>query len=92
METNPLKMKPYYLSTFTESLKTPSCKTMPQWSFKKTMSKWTSMPGCTIQFRAETDPILAQHLAKSSHNAQYTSKTIQNELVEVIGGRIRNDI
>ena len=48
METNPLKMKPYYLSTFTKSLKTPSCKTMPQWSFKKTMSKWTSMPGCTI--------------------------------------------
>ena len=48
METNPLKMKPYYLSTFTKSLKTPSCKTMPQWSFKKTISKWTSMPGCTI--------------------------------------------
>ena len=49
METNPLKMKPYYLSTFTKSLKTPSCKTMQQWSFKKTMSKWTSMPGCTIR-------------------------------------------
>ena len=48
METNPLKMKPYYLSTFTKSLKTPSYKTMPQWSFKKTISKWTSMPGCTI--------------------------------------------
>ena len=39
-----------------------------------------------VRFRAETDPILAQHLANSPRNAQYTSKTIQNELVEVIGG------
>ena len=45
-----------------------------------------------VQFRAETDPILAEHLAKSPRNAQYTSKTIQNELVEVIGRCIRNDI
>ena len=45
-----------------------------------------------VRFRAETDPILAQHLAKSPRNARYTSKTIQNELVEVIGESIRNDI
>ena len=41
-----------------------------------------------VRFRAETDPILVQHLAKSPCNAQYTSKTIQNDLVEVIGGCI----
>lgn len=45
-----------------------------------------------VRFRAETDPVLAQHLAKSPRNARYTSKTIQNELVEVIGECIRNDI
>ena len=45
-----------------------------------------------VRFRAETDPVLADHLAKSPHNARYTSKTIQNELVEVIGESIRNDI
>ena len=45
-----------------------------------------------VQFRAETDPVLAQHLAKSPRNARYTSKTIQNELVEVIGECICNDI
>ena len=45
-----------------------------------------------VRFRAETDAVLAEHLAKSPRNAQYTSKTIQNELVEVIGDSIRNDI
>ena len=45
-----------------------------------------------VRFRPETDPVLAQHLAKSPRNARYTSKTIQNELVEVIGECIRNDI
>ena len=45
-----------------------------------------------VRFRAETDPVLAQHLANSPRNARYTSKTIQNELVQVIGECIRNDI
>ena len=45
-----------------------------------------------VRFRAEHDHILAQHLASSPQNARYTSKTIQNELVEVIGVAIRNDI
>ena len=45
-----------------------------------------------VRFRAETDSVLAQHFAKSPRNTRYTSKTIQNELVEVIGECIRNDI
>ena len=45
-----------------------------------------------VCFRAETDPIFANHLAKLPINARYTSKTIQNELVSVIGYNIRNDI
>ena len=45
-----------------------------------------------VRFRAETDPILANHLSKSPRNALYTSKTIQNELVGVIGDSIRRDI
>lgn len=45
-----------------------------------------------VRFRAETDPILANHLAKSPRNAHYTSKTIQNELVGVIGNCIRGRI
>ena len=45
-----------------------------------------------VRFRAETDHVLAQHLAHSPQNARYTSKTIQNELVQVIGDNIRNGI
>lgn len=45
-----------------------------------------------VQFHAETDPVLTQHLAESKQNTCYASKTIQNELVEVIGECIRNDI
>ena len=41
-----------------------------------------------VRFQAETDAVLAEHLA----NTRYTSKTIQNELVEVIGDSIQNDI
>lgn len=45
-----------------------------------------------VRFRAETNAVLAEHLAKSPRNKRYTSKTIQNQLVEVIGDSIRNDI
>lgn len=45
-----------------------------------------------LRFRAETDPILSDHLAKSPKSARYTSKTIQNELVSVIGTRIQSEI
>ena len=45
-----------------------------------------------VRFRAETDTILSTHLAKAPKNAQYTSKTIQNELLSVVGDSIRNGI
>ena len=45
-----------------------------------------------VKFRAETDEILADHLSKCPRNARYTSKTIQNELIQVAGGKIRTDI
>ena len=32
--------------------------------------------GNLVRFRAETDPILAKHLAESPKNARYTSKDI----------------
>ena len=38
-----------------------------------------------VRFCAETDKILANHLSKAPSNAQYTLKTIQNELVQVVG-------
>lgn len=45
-----------------------------------------------MRFRAETDPILANHLANSPRNGTYTSKTIQNELISVIGQSIQKEI
>ena len=42
-----------------------------------------------VRFRAETDTDLADHLTKGP---RYTSKTIQNELVRVIGVKICSDI
>uniref|UniRef100_A0A1X7TFQ6 DUF4371 domain-containing protein n=1 Tax=Amphimedon queenslandica TaxID=400682 RepID=A0A1X7TFQ6_AMPQE len=41
---------------------------------------------------AETDHTLANHLAKAPRNATYTSKTIQNELISVIGNNIQTTI
>ena len=46
----------------------------------------------SVQFRAETDLVLGQHLAKAPQNAHYTSKTVKNEMVKVIGTSIHNDI
>lgn len=45
-----------------------------------------------VRFRAETDDVLRKHLMNAPRNAQYTSKTIQNELISVIGNHIRSDI
>ena len=45
-----------------------------------------------MRFQAETDPILAHHLANSSRNARYTYKSIQNELIAVVGKAIQNEV
>ena len=45
-----------------------------------------------VRFRAETDNTLSEHLKNSPRNARYTSKTIQNELIEVVGKYISNEI
>ena len=37
-----------------------------------------------VRFRAETDALLAKHLAEAPRNAVYTSKGIQNELIDVV--------
>ena len=45
-----------------------------------------------VRFRAETDEVLANHLKIAPRNALYTSKTIQNSLIDVVRQRILNDI
>ena len=45
-----------------------------------------------VRFRAETDEVLANHLSKCPGNACYTSKTIQNELLQFVVDMIRSDI
>ena len=45
-----------------------------------------------VRFRAETDDVLRRHLEHAPINALYTSQTIQNELISIIGNRICNDI
>ena len=45
-----------------------------------------------VHFQAETDHVLSSHLQNSPANSQYTSKTIQNDLVEVIGKCMPKDI
>ena len=45
-----------------------------------------------VRFRAETDEVLSHHLQHSPRNARYTSKTIQNELIEVVSNHICKDI
>ena len=45
-----------------------------------------------VKFRAETDDILHTHLENAPKNAQYTSKTIRNEMIDVISTQIRNSI
>ena len=38
-----------------------------------------------VRFRAETDTVLAGHLKNALKNAQYTSKTIQNQMITIVG-------
>jgi hypothetical protein len=45
-----------------------------------------------LHFRAETDDNLRRHLQRAPSNAKMTSKTIQNEVIAVIGNVIRNEI
>ena len=45
-----------------------------------------------VKFRGENDEILHTDLENAPKNALYTSKTIQNEMVDVIGAQIRNSI
>lgn len=45
-----------------------------------------------VKFRAENDEVLNTYLKTAPKNALYTSKTIQNEMIEVIGTAIENQI
>ena len=45
-----------------------------------------------VCFRAETDENLKMHLQNAPKNPRYTSKTIQNQLIEIIGKRIQLDL
>ena len=45
-----------------------------------------------MHFRAETDPALAKHLKNALKNAKYTSKTIQNQMISIVGNHIRSEI
>ena len=45
-----------------------------------------------VRFRAENDDMLRTYLETSPRNALYTSKTIQNEMIDVIGSAIEDQI
>ena len=45
-----------------------------------------------VRFRAETVTIFSAYLSKAPKNTSYTSKTIQNELLSVVGDSIHNGI
>ena len=46
-----------------------------------------------LKFRAEAgDDVLAVHLNEATDRAKYTSATIQNELISIIGGQLRQSI
>jgi len=45
-----------------------------------------------VEFRAKTDHVLAKHLEEAPKNATYTSKTIQNEMITVVGDAVRRKI
>lgn len=45
-----------------------------------------------LQFRAQTDSILADFLIADPKHATYTSKTIQNEVISVFGALLTEDI
>ena len=45
-----------------------------------------------VQFRAENDDVLRTYLETAPRNARYTSKTIQNEIISVLGSEIHDRI
>ena len=45
-----------------------------------------------INYRAETDQIMATHLQNSPPNTRYLSPTIQNELIDICGRQLQQDI
>ena len=45
-----------------------------------------------VNFRAETNLILAEHLKQSPPNSRYLSPQIQNELIELCGNQIWDNI
>ena len=45
-----------------------------------------------VYFRAETDTVLAKHLNNAPKNAKYTSKKIQNQMINMFGNKVRSEI
>lgn len=45
-----------------------------------------------VNFRAQTDPVLALHLQEAPQRARYLSPKIQNQIIEILGQQISDDI
>ncbi len=45
-----------------------------------------------VQFKAKTDEVLQTHLKTAPRNALYTSKTIQNQMIDIVGSALREVI
>ena len=45
-----------------------------------------------VKFRTETDSNLHNHLKNAPKNATYTSKTIQNQMIDIVAQQIRKEI
>ena len=57
-------------------------------SFAEQYDQGSHNPGNFIElvrFRAETDPDLVKRLKNAPKNAKYTSKTIQNQMISIVG-------
>ena len=46
--------------------------------------------GAILQLLAQNEPLLSEHLEQGKRNVMSTSKTTQNEIINIIGHYIRN--
>lgn len=80
------------LSSILECIKFCGCQGLP---LREHRFEDGANPGnfhALIDFRAQTDTVLSNHLEHSPRNARYLSPSIQNELIQVCGETIRESL
>ena len=83
----------YYIKTLAEILVLTATENVAQWGHRESLdSEKRGVFLSMLDLLSNHDPIIKKRLEQQAKNAKYTSKTIQNEILECLAAMVKEEI